>query len=371
MSRQLDNPIESRVAALRAERGVSASRLAELAGVSRQTIYAIESGAFAPNTAVALRLARALDARVEDLFVLPDAAAGPERVDAVEELPGGAPLEPGQPVQLCRVGRHTLAAAPSPVPWALPASDGVFEGGGAARCFDPDADFGGRLLVAGCDPAISILARHAARAGADIVAAHRNSTAALDLLARGMAHVAGAHLHDERSGESNLPDILRRFPRSSVAVFSFAVWEQGIVMARGNPKGIRGVEDFARRDVAIVNREPGAGARRMLDARLKQLGVPAAKVRGYGREAQGHLAAAWNVQTGAADACIATRAAARMFGLGFVPLATERYDLVVRRRDLRLPAVEALVETLGRAAFRREVENYGGYDTRVGGDRVL
>src|SRR5205814_10243736 len=134
---------------------------------------------------------------------------------------------------------------------------------------------------------------------------------------------------------------------------------------------IRGIEDLARRDVEIVNREPGAGARRLLDTRLGQLGIRPAAVRGYGAEAQGHLTAAWQVQTGAVDCCIATRAAARLFGLGFVPLATERYDLAIRRRDLDLPAVQSLLDVLSRAAFRRELDSLGGYDTRAAGRRML
>jgi putative molybdopterin biosynthesis protein len=366
MSRLQDNTVGTRVAEVREARGMAASRLAELAGVSRQTIYAIEAGTFAPNTAVALRLARVLDVRVEDLFSLLEEAAA-ARLETVEVLPGSEDVEAGQPVQLCRVDRRTVAAPPSTVNWAFPASDGVMAGRSKTRLFDPEADFSTRVLVAGCDPAISILARHAARSGVEVIAAHRNSTDALDLLHRGLAHIAGAHL----GSDSNAAEIARRFPRRSVAVFSFAIWEQGIVTARGNPKSIGGVEDLTRRDIRIVNRESGAGSRRLLDTRLAEIGIAAARVRGYDREAPGHLPAAWQVHAGAADCCIATRAAARLFGLGFIPLATERYDLAIRRRDLQLPAIEAILEVLGRAAFRREVENFGGYDTRVGGDRVV
>ena len=145
----------------------------------------------------------------------------------------------------------------------------------------------------------------------------------------------------------------------------------GMVTARGNPKGIKGVEDLARGDVSIVNREPGAGSRRLLDARLERLGIAPAKVRGYQNEAPGHLPAALQVLRGAADCCIATRAAARMFGLGFIPLASERYDLVIRRPHLDLPGVQAMLDTLSRSAFRRELETLGGYDTRPAGRRVL
>jgi putative molybdopterin biosynthesis protein len=203
------------------------------------------------------------------------------------------------------------------------------------------------------------------------VVAHRNSSQSLELLRQRYIHVAGTHLRDEASGESNLPDIARLFPRNSVAVISFAVWEEGIVTARGNPKSIRSVEDFARPDVTIVNRESGAGSRKLLDDHLKGLGLMPSKVRGYQSEAAGHLAAAWRVQSGDADCCIATRAASRRFGLGFVSLVSERYDLAIRRQHLDLPGIRALLDVLSRSQFRRELDSLGGYDTRTAGDRLV
>ncbi len=366
--------IENHLARLRRERGLSAAELAKAAGVSRQTIYAMESSSYVPNTAVALRLARVLDASVEDLFRLPDDAPSELPSSEATLLPGSDPLQPGQPVQLCRVGKRLMASAPSPVPWYLPPSDAVVarasSGEAHVRIYQP-GDFAHRVLVAGCDPAISVLARHVRAAGVELVLAHRNSSQALDLLKRGAVHVAGTHLRDDSSGESNLPEIGRMFPRQSVAVISFAVWEEGILTARGNPKSIRAIEDMARPAIEIVNRERGAGSRRLLDAHLKQLGIPPRKVRGYNRTAPGHLPAAWQVRTGAADCCIATRAAARVFGLNFIPLLSERYDLAIRRRDLDLPGIQALFDTLSRSSFRRELEGIGGYDTGVAGRQML
>src|ERR1039457_3460174 len=185
-------------------------------------------------------------------------------------------------------------------------------------------DFRNRILVAGCDPGISVLARHVQVAGIDLVLAHRNSSQARKLLKEGCVHIAGTHLRDEATGESNLPAVGRLFAKSSVAVISFAVWEEGIVTARGNPKGIREVADLARKDVSIANRESGAGSRFLLDSHLKRLRIAARAIRGYERIAPGHFPAAWQVLSGAADACIATAAAARVFGLGFIPLVTDR-----------------------------------------------
>ena len=161
------------------------------------------------------------------------------------------------------------------------------------------------------------------------------------------------------------------FRKNTVAVVSFAVWEEGILTARGNPKGIRGVEDLARKDVVIVNREKGAGSRALLDSRLKAAGISAKAVRGYDDLAPGHLPAAWRVKSGTADCCLATRAASRVFGLQFIPLISERYDLAIRKSHMELPRIQNLLDILGRAGFRRELEGLGGYDTTVTGQRLL
>ena len=368
--------IVNRLAALRQKRGVSAARLAQLTGISRQTIYAMEAGSYVPNTTVALRLARALEVGVEDLFALPDTQAPELHSEQAILLPESGTPGSGQPVQLCRVERRIMASVPFPMPWYFPASDGILagaahEGKVKVQVFRPEDEFRKRLMVAGCDPGISVLSRHALAAGVELVLAHRNSSQALGLLKEGCVHIAGTHLRDETSGESNLPAIGRIFPKHQIAVVSFAVWEEGILTARGNPKGIRGIEDFARPDVSIANREPGSGSRALLDAHLKRLDISPKKIHGYSLEIQGHLPAAWQVQSGAADACIGTGAAARLFGLGFIPLVSERYDLAIRRQHLELPAVQALLDILGRSSFRRELEGLGGYDTRAAGERRL
>jgi molybdate-binding protein len=280
------------------------------------------------------------------------------------------------------VNKRLVASPPSPVPWYFPVSDAVVASapapGKAAKngrtdvqVFDAADDFRNRVLIAGCDPGISVLAHHLQASGIELVLAHRNSSQSLQLLKEGCVHIAGTHLRDESSGESNLPEIGRMFPKNSVAVISFAVWEEGIVTAAGNPKNIKGVDGLARRDVSIVNREKGAGSRALLDSALKRLKIDAKNVKGYDRIAPGHLPAAWQVQAGQADCCIATRAAARVFGLGFIPLLSERYDLAVRRQHLDMPGVQAVLDTLSRSNYRRELESLGGYDTRAAGQRLL
>src|ERR1039457_2513311 len=121
--------IATHLTAHRQKRGFSAAELAQRTGISRQTIYAIESGSYVPNTAVALRLARTLEVSVEDLFTLPSGpAADPRPTEHVTLLPHPAPPRAGDPMQLCRVDRRTMASSPSPIPWYLPTADAVLVG---------------------------------------------------------------------------------------------------------------------------------------------------------------------------------------------------------------------------------------------------
>jgi molybdate-binding protein/DNA-binding XRE family transcriptional regulator len=370
--------VETNLAQLRRKRGFPAAALARLVNATRQTIYAIEAGDYVPNTALALRLARALEVTVDDLFSLPASVNAPQPVsEPVRLLSGSGGTPAGQPVQLCRVGRQLIAASANTEGWRLPASDAIVTGkpspGGRTRVqvYNSEDNFQDRILLAGCDPAVSVLARHMRTAGVAVVSVQRNSSQALELLREGCVHLAGMHLRDDESGESNVPEIRRQFPDGSVALVSFAVWEEGILTAPANPKRIKAVADLARKSVSIVNRENGAGSRRLLDAHLKRLNIDSKLVRGYDRLASGHFSAARQVSEGNADCCIATRATARAFGLHFIPLLTERYDLAIRRRHLKLPAMEKLLDVLNRSTFRRELEGIGGYETRVTGQRVL
>jgi molybdate-binding protein/DNA-binding XRE family transcriptional regulator len=366
--------MSNRLAEVRKRRGLPAAGLAALAGATRQTIYAIEAGSYMPNTALALRLARALQVSVEDLFELGQETA-PSRGEAdVDLVPGDQLLKPGQPVQLCRVGRKIIAVASPPVPAYLPAADGVLRETrrpkSTALLFRQEP-LSNRLLIAGCDPALSILAAHAKDAGVEIALANCNSSRALELLRGGRIHIAGTHLRDAASGESNLAAVRRKFTPGSVRLVTFASWQEGFVIAPRNPKKIRTAADLARRDVQIVNREPGAGSRILLDQELRRAGVEPRKLRGYGRIARGHLPAAWQVVSGLADCCVATEAAARAFGLDFIPIRSERFDLVIPRELASSPLAEKLLDAMQTSALRRELEVVGGYDTRHTGDAVV
>jgi molybdate-binding protein/DNA-binding XRE family transcriptional regulator len=368
--------VHTNLSQYRQKRGLSAIELAKKIGVSRQTIYAMETGTYVPNTLLALKLAQVLDVKVEDLFQI-ESPEPPARTEAVKLLPAEQEPQAGLPVQLCQVEHRLVAVLPAPAAWSLPPADAVLieagkrPGRGRVQLFQEEKQYRTRLLIAGCDPGISVLLRHLHREGVEAVVAYRNSSQSLELLKQSLIHVAGSHLRDEATGESNLPAVRKHFPKGSVAVISYAIWEEGIVVARGNPKKIKGIEDLARKDVVIINREPGAGSRLVLDTYLQKAGIPANAVRGYKEIAVGHLPAAWQVKSGGADCCLATKTAACVFGLDFISLASERYDLVIRKQNLSHPGVQILLDTLGRTSFRRELEGLGGYDTRIAGDRLV
>ncbi len=368
--------IKNNLAHLRGRQGLSAKQLAELVGVRRQTIYAMEAGSYVPNTLIALRLAKVLQVKVEGLFILQEGPPSVSPTQRVDLLQIGERLRPGQPLQLCHVRGRMVGVPALPVPSYLPSADAVLvksgePGKGSGRTLIQslkiDQEQSRRLLVAGCDPCISVLGRHLKNAGVELVLASCSSLRALELLKQKQIHIAGSHLRDERTGESNLPMVRGLFPRKNVTVVNFATWEEGIVVAPGNPKSIRSAEDLARKDLRLMNREVGAGSRILLDSMLRRLGFKTSDVGGYDRIAYGHIPAAWHVHAGQADYCVAAHAAARVFGLDFVPLVSERFDLVIPKQYQELSATQVLLETLNRAAFHRELEMLGGYDTRQTG----
>lgn len=369
----MPNEIHNHLAAIRQSRGISAAELARRTGVSRQTIYAMESGAYIPNTVVSLRLAKVLEVGVEDIFRLPEEGKAPEAKVRTEIL-GATPAATGTPVRLCEVGTEKVAVPVDSAPCYLTDADAVLtkpERGHFAEA-RPFAEMpANRLVLAGCDPAIGLLAAQLLREeGVEVVTAAVASRQALEWLRAGKVHVAGTHLRDPESGEFNLPYLRREFAGEELVVVTFANWEEGWLAAPGNPRGIRRVADVAKRGVRFVNREPGSGSRALFDRLLQEAGIEKERVSGSDRLARGHLAAAYAVSTGAADCCIATRSAALAFGLEFVPLQHERFDFVLRRSDLRLPVIQALLSVLQRASLRKKLEHQAGYETRQTGVRL-
>jgi putative molybdopterin biosynthesis protein len=189
------------------------------------------------------------------------------------------------------------------------------------------------------------------------------SLGGLVALRDGMCHLAGSHLLDPASGEYTLPYVDRVLAGRDVAVVRLVHRDQGLIVAPGNPQGITGLDDLARPGLRYVNRQRGAGTRVLLDTELSRRDIDPRTVDGYAREEPTHLAVAAAVAAGRADCGLGILAAARAFGLSFLPVAREPYDLVMAAGTLDDPVVGPLLGLLADADFRASVRALGGYDT--------
>lgn len=229
-----------------------------------------------------------------------------------------------------------------------------------------------RLVVMGCAPALGLLAARMGGepTGVHVSWIHGSSSAALSALRKREVHIAGLHLFDERSGHYNAPAVRKHLPDRRMLLVNLVSWEQGIVVARDNPLRIRGTADLLRPKVRFAAREAGAGAHRLLERALRKEGAWLADMRGRTVAVRGHMEVAQAIALGAADAGVAIRSAAMAFDLDFIPLAEERFDLVIPRDLATDPRVERLVDMLGSRAFRRELECAGGYLVDGSGQQV-
>jgi putative molybdopterin biosynthesis protein len=167
-------------------------------------------------------------------------------------------------------------------------------------------------------------------------------------LQRGETHIAGAHLLDPETGGYNIPDIKRTIPKVPVVLVHLAQREQGILVARGNPKSIRGLADLARPGIRFVNRQAGSGTRVLLDYELKRTGIDPASIAGYEQEVFTHMAIGVAVASGLADAGLGVRAAAGALSLDFISVAAEQYDFLFHGSFFESLAGQRLMEILNR-----------------------
>jgi putative molybdopterin biosynthesis protein len=206
--------------------------------------------------------------------------------------------------------------------------------------------------------------------GVTLASSNVGSLGGLVALRDGLCHLAGSHLLDPETGEYTLPYIDRVLPGHDIAVVRLVHRDQGLMVAPGNPLGLAGIEDLARPGLRYVNRQRGAGTRVLLDHELARRSIAPETIEGYPREEHTHLAVAAAIAAGRADCGLGVLAAARAFGLGFVPVTREPYDLVVDAADLDGDVLAPLWELLGSATFRERVEALGGYSAEEMGKRV-
>jgi len=197
------------------------------------------------------------------------------------------------------------------------------------------------------------------RVGHGIALEFRGSAESLDAFHAGYVELAGFHIAMESNGHSD--PLLARLEPSRDALLRFMTREQGLIVARGNPRRVGALTDLATKRLAIINRQPTSGTRLLFDRLLARDGVDPASLAGYSNEEFTHAAVAATIAAGRADAGFGIRAAAAQFKLAFLPLVTERYLFACRRRALRSANVEAFRALLASPATRAVVTPLPGY----------
>jgi putative molybdopterin biosynthesis protein len=256
--------------------------------------------------------------------------------------------------------------------WAMHEADGYCllppetvecpKGTGLTVWFTRKVNWRGRALFQGSDdPAFSRIVTPVRQRGADLSIRAVGSLGGLAALARGEGHLAACHLLDGKTGRYNEPFIQELANGEKWVRYLLYYREQGFLVARGNPKGLAGIHDLVEKGIRIVNRQPGAGTRVLLDWFIGEAGIDRSRIAGYSGQAITHLDAASRVASGIVDTALGIRAAADAFGLDFVTMAWEPFELVIPEKFLAHPGIEAVLEAVDDPAWRKAVETMGGY----------
>lgn len=276
----------------------------------------------------------------------------------------GAPLARG-------AGMITTMTKAQAVAYIPEESEGVDEGQSLlAELLVPEEDLGRVLVHVGShDNTIDLMANELMGLATPmrLVSSHAGSMGGLTALKAGSALFAGAHLFDPETGDFNFPFIERYLNGLKVTVVNLAIRHQGLIVPKGNPLGIKGVEDLTREDVVFINRQRGAGTRILLDHHLKQAGINPRDVRGYDNEEFTHMAVAVNVLTGAASCGLGIYAAAKALNLDFVPLAHERYDIIIPSEYMEDIRVQTLMRMISKPEVKEKIKALGGYEIDLTG----
>ncbi len=236
------------------------------------------------------------------------------------------------------------------------------------------ADIDQTILVIGShDMVLDLLAQYLAQEGSGrrLTSANVGSLGGLAVLSRGEAHLAGSHLLDQESGLYNETFVKRYLPDRDIVLLTLVGREQGWIVLKGNPKGIKSWQDAADPNIQIVNRQRGSGTRHLLDFALKRAAIKPEGVRGYDRQEYTHLAVAAAVSSGTADAGLGIRAAANALSCDFVPLASERFDLVIPNYLFESDHLQPLIGLLYDPKFQQAVKAMPGYDVSLMGQKII
>ena len=200
---------------------------------------------------------------------------------------------------------------------------------------------------------------------------HVGSMGGLMAIKRGVCHLAGSHLLDPQDGSYNVSYIKKFLAQVDVKLINLVLRDQGLIVRRGNPKDIKGVEDLVRSDISFINRQAGSGTRILLDFRLNQIGIDPTHINGYHHEEFTHMAVAVAVLSGTVDTGLGIHAAAAALDLDFIPVVTEQYDLIIAAEHFESVNIQLLLEAVNSREFKNRVAALGGYSTEKTGEIIL
>ena len=205
------------------------------------------------------------------------------------------------------------------------------------------------------------------QAGVNLLVLPVGSLDGLVALRQGFAHLTGCHLLDPENGDYNRPYVRHIFPDRDISMVTVAEREQGLILPPGNPLRLHKIEDLVGPEVRFANRMCGSGTRLWLDQRLRKEGIHPAQINDYTKEWPTHTAVARAISLGEANAGLGLHAAARQYDLDFIPLFTERYDLVIPTERFHDPRLAPIFEDLQSLEFRKSLKDLSGYDTEATG----
>ncbi len=228
----------------------------------------------------------------------------------------------------------------------------------------------GALLASGSnDPILDILHTYMRNLYPEfyIFTANTGSTDGMKALNKGYTDIAWSHLFDPKTNEYNIPFLPNYVPNIKPVVVNLFCRDMGFLVAAKNPLGIHGFEDLARKEVRFINRQNGAGTRVLLDYYLKKLRIPPSKIKGYEKEVYTHLEVGISVLSKESDVGIGTIAVSKFFGLSFIPITTESFDMILDQSTFFEKGVQAFVEVLNSDGFRKRITKLGNYDFKNSG----
>ncbi len=241
------------------------------------------------------------------------------------------------------------------------------------RLLCPMEKLGGTLVVIGShDPLLDELGdfMHVENNAVYMSSAHVGSMGGIMALRRGEAHAAGCHLLDTNTGEYNKSFIKKYFPKGDVKLVRCVGRQQGLMLSAGNPQNIQKFSDIAKPGVRYVNRQKGSGTRILVDYLCSKEHLDVSRIYGYDREELTHTSVAAQIASGSADAGMGIYSAAQLYGLDFIPICIEEYDLLIPEKSWDTPMVQQMLATLKSKAFQEKLLSMGGYTVENPGEII-